>query len=223
MIISKPWWKPTIYRVCALLFALLISIGAMLIFPKGNAVWYLGHRPANQEVRLIIPHASWEPIFFSSINSVSRLSGQTDLRKTELAEGDVEVRVWRGFGLESLEGITLRRVGSRWSAIRVKADNYYEPEKVDRKELRPPKSGWDAVWRHLADAGILTLPDGSEVNCSGDGIDGMSFVVETSASNTYRTYKYGNPMLAECNEAKQIIEIYFTLYEEFGIEEFSDQ
>jgi hypothetical protein len=49
----------------------------------------------------------------------------------------------------------------------------------------------------------------------------MAFVVETNANNTYRTYKYGNPMLAQCNEAKQMMEIGGTLYEEFGLEGYS--
>src|SRR5262245_21330206 len=94
---------------------LIITLLIFLLGVTAAAVWYMGRRPANQEVRLIIPHASWEPIFFRYINSVARLSGQTDLRKTAMAEEDVEVRVWRGFGLEPLEGITLRRVGGRWS------------------------------------------------------------------------------------------------------------
>ena len=196
---------------------LIIALLTFLLGVTAPAIWYLGR--SNQEVRLVVPRASWEPIFFRDINSVAGLSGQTDLRKTALAEGDVEVRVWSGFGLEPLQGVTLRCVAGRWSAIHVKADKYYEPEKADRRELRPPKSGWEAVWQRLTNAGILTLPDASEVNCSVDGLDGMAFVVETNANNTYRTYKYGNPMLADCNEAKRIMEIGDTLYEEFGLGE----
>ncbi len=198
---------------------LIIALLTFLLGVTAAAVWYLCRPSANQEVRLVIPHAGWEPIYFRGINSVARLSGQTDMRKTVLAEGEVEVRVWRGFGLEPLEGITLRRIGDRWSAIHVKADNYYEPERAERRELCPPKFGWEAVWQRLTNEGILTLPDGAEANCSVDGLDGLAFVVETSAGNTYRTYKYGNPMLAECKEAKRMMEIANTLYQEFGIEE----
>ena len=53
--------------------------------------------------------------------------------------------------------------------------------------------------------------------------DGVAFVVETNTGNTYRTYKYGNPMLAECKEAKRMTEIADTLYQEFGLEEFSSR
>jgi hypothetical protein len=121
-----------------------------------------------------------------------------------------------------LEGVSLRRVGGQWSAIHAKADNYYEPEKAERRELHPPKSGWEGLWQRLTSAGILTLPDATEVNCSADGLDGIAFVVETNANQTYKTYKYGNPMLAECNEAKRMMKIGDLIYEEFGLEEFRD-
>src|SRR5262249_49896458 len=128
---------------------------------------------------------------------------------------------WRGFGLSPLEGVTIRQVGGQWSAIHVKADNYYEPEKAERRELRLPKSGWVTVWQRLVDEGILSLPEASEINCSVDGIDGIAYVVETNSNNTYRTYKYGDPGLAKCNEAKRILEIWGIIYEEFGLEGFS--
>ncbi len=194
---------------------LIIALLTFLLGIAVTTVWYLKQSSATQEVRLIIPNASWEPIFFKTINSVAKLSGQTDLRKTNLPEGDVEVRMWWGFGLSPLEGIILRHVAGQWSAIHVKADNYYEPEKAERKELRPPKSGWDACWKRLVDAGILTLPDASEVNCSADGLDGIAFVIETNTNRTYRTYKYGNPTLAKCNEAKQMVKITEIIDEEF--------
>ena len=200
---------------------LIIGLLTFAVGITATTVWYLKRPSANQEVRLIIPNASWEPIFFGNINAVAKLSGQTDLRKSSLNDGDVEVRVWWGFGLSPLEGVTIRHVAGQWSAAHVKADNYYDPEKAERRELRPPKSGWAAVWRGLIDAGILTLPDASEVNCGQDGLDGIAFVIETNSNRTYRTYKYGNPMLAECSEAKRVMEISKIVYQEFGLEEFS--
>ena len=199
-------------------------ITALLTFAVGitaTAIWYLRRQPANQEVRLSIPNASWEPIFFRDINAVANLSGQADLRKTGLAGGDVEVRVWWGFGLSPLEGVTIRHIAGQWSAIHVKADNYYEPKKAERRELRPPKSGWAAVWRRLIEAGILWLPDASEVSCGEGGLDGIAFAIETNTNKTYRTYKYSNPMLAQCSEAKRVMEISDIIHEEFGLEEFS--
>lgn len=201
---------------------LIVALLILLLGVTAAAAWYLGRPSINHEVRLIVPDAGWEPIYFRVIDSVARLSGQTDLRKTGLAEGDLEVRVWWGGGLEPLEGVTLRRAGGQWSAIHVKADHYYEPQNAARRELGPPKAGWEAVWRRLVDAGILMLPDASEVGCDVVGLDGMAFVVETSENRTYRTYKYGSPMRAECNEAKQMMEIGDTLYEEFDLGGYRD-
>jgi hypothetical protein len=82
--------------------------------------------------------------------------------------------------------------------------------------LDPPKSGWEAAWKRLTDANILTLPDGP-VNCKREVLDGGGYVVETNLNRRYRTYWYGNPSLANCNEAKQIVMIERILSEEFQI------
>ena len=194
---------------------LIIALLTFLLGIAASTIWYLKQSSTNEEVRLIIPNASWEPIFFKNINSVANLTGQTSLRKTKLPDGDFEARMWWGFGLSPLEGLSLRHVAGQWSAVHVKADNYYEPGKASREELLPPKSGWDACWQRLVEAGILTLPDSSEVNCGEVVLDGIAFVVETNTNRTYRTYKYGNPTLAKCNEARQMIEITEIIDEEF--------
>jgi hypothetical protein len=196
--------------------SLVIGLLTFLLGVAAAAVWYLGRPTANQGVRLIIPNAGWEPIYFRHINSVVNLSGQADLRRAILPKGDVEVRIWRGFGLSPLEGMTLRRVSGHWSAVHVRADNYYDPEKAERKELSPPKSGWEACWQRLLDAGILTLPDASEASCGAGGFDGISYVVETNVNRAYRTFKYSNPTFAECDEAKQMVKIAEIVEEEFA-------
>src|SRR5262249_42765953 len=143
----------------------IITLLVFAVVITATTFWHLKQPSSNQEVYLIIPKASWEPICFRDINAVAKLSGQTDLTKTKMTDGDVEVRLWRGFGLSPLEGVTIRQVGGQWSAIHVKADNYYEPEKAERRELRLPKSGWVTVWQRLVDEGILSLPEASEINC----------------------------------------------------------
>lgn len=196
---------------------------ALLTFVLGIAattMWFLNRQSANQQVRLIIPNASWEPIFFRQINAVANFAELTNLRQSSLTEGDLEVRVWWGFGLEPLEGVTLKRVAGQWSAIHLQGDNYYEPQKAERIELRAPKSGWDTCWQRLVNAGILVLPDASQVQCNVGGLDGMSYVVEVNTNNTYRTYMYDNPYYARCNEARQMIEIGNLIADEFDVEEF---
>jgi hypothetical protein len=202
-------------RLKFLLVAALVtfSLGVMIsvVLSRRTEV----SRPSNQEVRLIIPKASWEPIFFQSINLVTKLTAQAELRTASLGEDEHEARVWWGFGLSPLEGISLRYGAGQWRAIHVKADDYYEPTKATREELKPPKSGWNTTWQRLVDAGIMSLVDASEVNCGEGGLDGISVVVETSIGHTYRTYMYPNPMLEKCSQAKQIMKIAEIIGEEF--------
>lgn len=193
-------------------------IAASLTFLVGitaATVWLIKRQPPPEKARVIKPQAKWEPIFFREINSVAKLSAQTDLRQAILAEGDVEMRMWWGFGLEPLEGIILRHIAGQWSAIHVKADRYSDPTRAIWKTLSTPKSGWDACWERLVDAGILELPDAQEVNCSVDGFDGIAFIVETNTGQEYRTYRYGNPTLAQCKEAKQMVKITEIIDQEF--------
>ena len=164
-------------------------------------------RSSTEKLTLIIPEASWERIFFKPINAVTSLTGQGELRKTILKNGDHEVRIWWGFGLSPLEGLLLRHIDGNWSAVHVKADHYYEPTKATKTELKPPQAGWDATWKQLLDAGILKLPDASEIECGGGGMDGLSVVVEIQIDHTYRTYMYPNPSLERCDEAKQVVKL----------------
>lgn len=194
---------------------LIIALLTFLLGIAATTAWYLNQSSDNQGVRLILPKAHWEPIFFEAINPVAKLSGQSDLREVSLPEGNLEIRTWWGFGLSPLEGITIKRIDGRWSAIHVKADNYYAPNKAARNELRPPKSGWETCWKRLVDGGILTLPDASEIQCDALVLDGISYVVEINTNRTYRTYRYGNPQFAKCDEAEQMIKIVEIIREEF--------
>lgn len=91
-----------------------------------------------------------------------------------------------------------------------------EPSLIRQENLGAPKSGWEAAWKRLTDAEILILPDGS-VNCKTEALDGISYVVETNVDRKYRTYRYGNPQLANCDEAKRMQLIETILSEEFQI------
>ena len=113
--------------------------------------------------------------------------------------------------------MTLRRASGQWSAIRVKADNYYEPTKADRSQLSNPRSGWQTIWTRMVNAGLLSLPDASEINCNVLVLDGLGYVVETNADNTYRTYMYQMSSEPKCQEAKSMMEIGDIIFEEFHL------
>lgn len=174
----------------------------------------------SDKFRAIVPKATWEKIFFESINERVSSSKLSNLRSKGLPKDDFEVRIWSGFGLSLLQGFVLKRTTGEWSAVDlnwVVSENRKGKQDVKQldKKFDVPKSGWDAAWQRLVDAGILTLPDAEEINCSGDALDGMSYVVEYNLKNTYRTYLYDNPNYAKCSEAKQMIKINKIIAEEF--------
>lgn len=175
----------------------------------------------SQKPQIILPNSRWESIFFNgvenhkfgSINQITKLGGLTELRKTIVRKGDIELRIWKGFGLEPLEGVILKQVDGKWSALHLKEIDF---DKVAVENLTPPKSGWEYFWQQLVDKEILTLRDSSEINCGEGGIDGESYVVEINQNKIYRTYRL-SPSYSEgkCREVNQMIDISNLIGEEF--------
>lgn len=168
------------------------------------------------EFRVTIPNDTWERIFFETINERATIAKLPSLRVAALPKDDLETRVWVGFGLTPLEGFQLKRSNGQWAGIfmqgirpRVAQDQY-------QIVLRAPKVGWEEFWRTLVSKGLVTLPDARSIHCETVALDGIGYVVEYNLENSYRTYMYDNPQFAKCEEAKQIIEIIDTFYEEFG-------
>ena len=117
-------------------------------------------------------------ILFEGINNATNLGNLPELRKTFLGSDDIEIRIWRGFGLSSLEGIVLKRADGQWSGLHIKSNNYHEPVGVKVEKLIAPKSGWESFWKQLTDKEILTLPQSFENECNIPDIDGIGYVVE---------------------------------------------
>lgn len=193
---------------------------AILTFALGISVvsGWLYYRES-QRVTLELPAARWEQIFFRLINKTTRLGGLEELRKMNLERDDIEVRIWRGFGLGNLEGVILMRTNNQWKAFHVKADHPVEPEQAEVKELKPPKSGWESFWKQITDNKILTLRDPSEINCEDSAIDGTGYVVEINQNKIYRTYKIRSQ--GKCDGVRQMDEIGEIIGLEFdsGLEE----
>ena len=148
---------------------LLIAILTFALGISAAVGWF--YYQESQRVKIELPDSRWEPLFFRLINRTTELGEFKELRKTKLNADDIEVRVWRGFGLGYLEGVILKRTNNQWKAFHVKADHYAEPEQAEVKELNPPKSGWHSFWKNLTEQGLLTLRDPSETNCEDSGID----------------------------------------------------
>lgn len=194
----------------------LIIIVTFIIGISSAAGWF--YYQESQKVEIQLPNSLWEPIFFNGvsrdgiseatggINQATKLAGLKELRKTSFKKGDMEIRVWRGFGLSPLEAVVLNRNNNQWSAQHLKTDNYYDYEKVELKQLNPPKSGWESFWKQVTDKGILTLRDPSEINCKdSDFVDGTGYVVEINQNKIYRTYKMHSG--GECDSVRQMNQI----------------
>lgn len=172
--------------------------------------------PQSNHFRLVVPKASWERIFFQSIDERAGIAKLPSLR-TALPHGDLELRIWNGFGVTALEGFVLRRSSGKWSAIHLKGIRPPEPKDEYEKQLGAPRSGWEECWRKLVEMEILSLPDAQEIQCSTQVNDGMSYVVEINYENTYRTYRYDNPSVAKCEQAKQMMAIGNFIADEFDL------
>ncbi len=187
---------------------------AVLTFVLGisAAVGWFYYRES-QKVKIELPNSQWVRIFFKTIDKTTKLGGLEELRKISLRGDDIEVRVWRGFGLGNLEGVILKRTNNQWKAFHVKADDYAEPQQAGVKELNPPKSGWQSFWKNLTEQGLLTLRDPSETNCEDGSIDGTSYVVEINQNKIYRTYRMRED--GKCSGVQQMEEIDDLIGEEF--------
>jgi len=169
-----------------------------------------------KEFRLLIPKETWEPIYFNAVDERAGIAKLPSLRELRLPNDDLETRVWIGFGLTALRGFDLKRSAGQWTGIYLQGIRPKLSRSEYERTLESPKSGWQKFWQKLVDKGILTLPDARAIGCEGGALDGVSYVVETSMDNAYRTYMYDNPQFATCKEAKRIIEIVETLDDEFG-------
>ena len=191
------------YKFCAVILAFVIGILAV-------AGWL--YYQESQKVRVILPQAKWESIFYKSIKQATNLGGLAELRKTNLKDGDIEIRVWHE--ANDLEGVILKRSDGQWSGLHLKADDFTEIKEVNLNELNPPKSGWDAFWKQLTDKGILTIYKPSVKECDSSFIDGTDYIVEINQNKTYLIYKY--PTGGSCAEAKRMEEIGDIIGEEFA-------
>ncbi len=168
-----------------------------------------------------MPNANWVKIYFESIDKIVKRNNIYKLRGKILAKDDFEIRVWVGFGIYGNDGLILKRSsGGNWTATYL-SEMLCHFEDRGKYNLESPKSGWEVTWKKLVNAGILTLPDSSEINYEDGSTDEKSYVVETNFDDVYRTYEYGDPKYEKVKEAKQIMNIGKIIVDEFGLANFS--
>ena len=201
---------------------LLIATFTFLIGISMSA-WLL-RQSHKQEFQVSIPDYDWVHIWFEltgletkSINEITREAELPDLRAAALPGDDLELRVWVTAQQQS-RALILRRSAGQWSAIILRG--MLTGHKLQKREIfTAPHSGWEGAWARLVNAGILILPDASEILCRTGILDGIGYVVELSKDRTYRTYMYDNPQYSQCDDAKQMIKIAHIIEDEFGWED----
>lgn len=172
-----------------------------------------------QSVRVQVPAAMWEASFFKFLSENTDEANLPRLRDVSLPKGDLVMRFWYDARPYIVRGLVLRRLGDEWSAVHLDLTRGPEHSPAEQEALAAPKSGWGKAWDRLVSAGILTLPDASEVQCRSGVLDGVGYVVELRFDETYRTYRYGNPQHADCGEAKRMVLIEEIIADEFGLKD----
>ena len=156
------------------------------------------------------------PPFCSALEERTKKVGLPSLRTKPFADGDVELRLWYDARPDVINGIVIRRYRDSWSAFGLRQEQNRWPSGLKQEDLGVPRSGWNALWKQFTDAGVLVVPDSSKTKCE-SGLDGVGFVIEVRAEQKYRTYRYGNPQFADCDEAKRILSIENLIADEFNI------
>src|SRR2546426_579353 len=88
----------------------------------------------------------WERIFFQPINKTTETANLLPLRETPVNANDMEIRIWRGFGLGPFEALILKRSSAEWSAVHIVSDAYEPEGKTSISQLKTPKGGWNSFW-----------------------------------------------------------------------------
>lgn len=205
----------------------LVQVGAAITL-VGLVTWITfstqrsSHRPASEmkNMRVELQPLPWEAEFFPVIDRRSDLAGLERLKGIKSLKNSMEVRLWIGFGVIPLEGIVMKRIDGTWSATHLLPVDPLDPRpKRGRYEepLPSPKAGWDEFWKLVDEQGISSLPDSTYLLNEVPVFDGDHFVVEINNGGIYRNYHYSNPRMQAWPEAKKMLQIVKTTFEEFDI------
>jgi hypothetical protein len=175
--------------------------------------------PQSSQTR-IIPDAGWVKIYFESIDKLTKRLGFKPLRSIEIKPGDLEVRIWSGFGIQGSGGTIIKRIAGKWSAFTL--DDPEGTRGVNGRAIQPntkkaPKSiDWAKAWEQMELAGIETIKDESEIPKCSEVLDGISWVIEIAKPGYYRTYMQGNPQIARSEDGDKLLHVIAILAMAFG-------
>jgi hypothetical protein len=155
-----------------------------------------------------------------------------DLRTKTMKPGNLEIRIWIEpmLSVSAAEGYVLERVDSLWTGKHL-LPRETKPAVVQLEHgvvLTPPSrfrgstsiqplNGWDFLWNSLTNAGLLSVPDESQLDLRASKLteEGSIYVVETKTSNVYRTYRYTRPEQFNLPETNAMVRFIQILRDEF--------
>ena len=161
-------------------------------------------------------------------------AGLVDLRSKPLAGDDIEIRIWSEPEPipDLVHGYVLERHAHSWrcdhllpsgSGLPVVGDGQRvvigrKPSNEERTVMVEPLNGWEFLWNGLTSAGLLTLPDESQLDLKTDRSTpaGNIYVVEIKRETGYRVYRYTNPEHFTLPETKAMSRIIQLLHDEFS-------
>lgn len=164
-----------------------------------------------EQVR-IVPTASWVSIYFEAIDALTRRVKLKPLRTLRLPPGDLEIRIWEGFGLGPLRGFIIRRTGTKWSAL---APTEW-PDRRAKLAAVPRSTDWARTWDELERGGLLQLRDDSEIPQCEMVLDGIGYVVEIARGGYYRTFLVDNPQSLRSEDGDRFLRLLPALISAFG-------
>lgn len=157
-----------------------------------------------------------------------------DLRTKVLTSDDIEIRIWSepAAMTNAAQAYILERHSNSWicghllpaeSALSVAGNGQQvviglKPVNKNRTVEVEPLNGWEFLWDNLTSAGLLTLPDESQLDLKANRSTpaGTIYVVEIKREGEYRTYRYTNPEYYTLPETKAMSRIIQLLKNEFS-------
>jgi hypothetical protein len=188
---------------------------AMQLLPAGMVVAQSSSTPTR-----IVPDAVWVKIFFESVDKLTKRLGFKPLRAAVIKPGNLEVRIWTGFGISGMGGTIIQRVGDKWSAVTL--SDPQGTRMINGKRVKPSSNkapdtiDWAQTWEKLEYAGIENIRDDSEIPHCGAILDGVSYVVEIAKEKSYRTYMVANPQLQRSEDGDRFLHVISIIQEAFG-------
>ena len=160
----------------------------------------------------LVPSASWVPIYFDSVDRLTRHLHLDPLRALKIHPGDLDVRIWQGFGIGGYRGYLIRRIGQKWSGLAI-------TEETSGKRTFPKVPGatdWAKTWDALERGGLAEIRDDSELVHCEMVQDGIGYVIEIAKENYYRTYLVNNPQSLRTQDGDRFLRLLPILHQAFG-------